>query len=48
VGTKLERIRELHGHGFSLRQIGKQVQVSPMTVMRALDKGKDAASRKRR
>jgi len=43
VGTKLERIRELHGHGFSLGQIGKQVHASPMTVRRALDKGKDAA-----
>jgi len=36
VGAKLERIRELHVEGLSLRAIGKQLRVSPMTVLRAL------------
>jgi DNA invertase Pin-like site-specific DNA recombinase len=36
VGHKLERIRQLHEEGLSLRAIGKQLNVSPMTVLRAL------------
>jgi DNA invertase Pin-like site-specific DNA recombinase len=36
VGHKLERIRELHGQGLSLRAIGKQLHVSAMTVLRAV------------
>jgi DNA invertase Pin-like site-specific DNA recombinase len=38
VGHKLERIRQLHAEGLSLRAIGKQLHVSPMTVMRALER----------
>jgi DNA invertase Pin-like site-specific DNA recombinase len=36
VGHKLERVRELHEQGLSLREIGRQLKVSPMTVMRVL------------
>ena len=38
VGHKLEQIRQLHAEGLSLRAIGKQLRVSPMTVMRALER----------
>jgi hypothetical protein len=38
VGHKLERIRQLHAEGLSLRAIGQQLRVSPMTVMRALER----------
>jgi DNA invertase Pin-like site-specific DNA recombinase len=38
VGHKLEQIRQLHAEGLSLRAIGKQLHVSPMTVMRALER----------
>jgi DNA invertase Pin-like site-specific DNA recombinase len=36
VGSKLERCRELHEEGLSLRQIAKQLKVSAMTVQRVL------------
>lgn len=38
IGHKLEQIRKLHAEGLSLRAIGKQLHVSPMTVMRALER----------
>jgi hypothetical protein len=36
VGSKLERCRELHEQGLSLREIAKQLKISPMTVERVL------------
>jgi DNA invertase Pin-like site-specific DNA recombinase len=36
VGAKRERVRELHAQGMSLRQIGRELKVSPMTIKRVL------------
>jgi DNA invertase Pin-like site-specific DNA recombinase len=41
VGHKLEGVRQLHEQGLSLREIARQLRVSPMTVQRVL--GRKAA-----
>jgi DNA invertase Pin-like site-specific DNA recombinase len=41
VGHKLERVKQLHEQGLSLREIARQLRVSAMTVQRVL--GKEAA-----
>jgi DNA invertase Pin-like site-specific DNA recombinase len=36
VGAKRELVRELHAQGMSLREIGRELKVSPMTIKRLL------------